>query len=93
MVKHFISASCDDERCGHAVLSSEHVAADGVHYCGRPATHKVGEEIPHDYPFPEHPELPGAKMGTHNLTVYVCCEHFGMIFGPLARQNCQQASV
>ncbi len=35
------------------------------------ATHKVGEEIPHDAPRPYG----------HNLTQYVCCLHFGMIVG------------
>ncbi len=38
---------------------------------GVPATHKVGEEIPRD-----------AKGFGHNLTQYVCCEHFGQIFRP-----------
>lgn len=40
-----------------------------------PATHKVGEELMYDSP----DEI---ALG-HNLTAYVCCKHFGMIFGPL----------
>jgi len=36
------------------------------------ATHKVGEEIPHDDPNPHR----------HNLTAYVCCLHFQQIMGP-----------
>ena len=53
--------------------------------CGAPATHKVGEEntggdwmIAGDaYSYPRH-----------NLTSYICCEHFGFIMGPLAREWC-----
>jgi hypothetical protein len=37
-----------------------------------PATHKVGEEIQHD----------DINPGRHNLTSYVCCRHFRLIFGP-----------
>lgn len=42
--------------------------------CGDAATHKVGEEILHDDPMPIR----------HNLTAYVCCDCFQMIFGPMA---------
>jgi hypothetical protein len=41
---------------------------------GVAATHKVGEEILDGAP----PEL----YMTHNLTQYICCAHFGEIFGP-----------
>ncbi len=54
------SASCRGERCS---------------VCGADATHKLGEEIMHDDPFPER----------HNLTAYVCCEHFRMVLGPATR--------
>jgi hypothetical protein len=54
-VAHFVSGSCGGERCR----------------CGRPATHKLGEEIPHDDPMPMR----------HNLTVYVCCAHFSEVVG------------
>lgn len=40
--------------------------------CDKPATHKVGEEIMWDDP---------NKM-RHNLTAYVCCDHFRAILGP-----------
>ncbi len=53
---HFISASCRGERCS---------------MCGMQATHKIGEEIPHDDPNPIR----------HNLTTYVCCDDFREIFG------------
>ena len=43
-----------------------------------PATHKVGEEILDGDPNPIR----------HNLTSYVCCDHFGQIFGRLARRMC-----
>lgn len=39
--------------------------------CRDPATHKVGEEIFADDPLPIR----------HNLTAYVCCDHFGDIMG------------
>ena len=41
--------------------------------CDKPATHKLGEEIMWDDPNPAR----------HNLTAYVCCEHWTMILGPL----------
>jgi hypothetical protein len=53
---HFVSASCEGESCS---------------ICGKPATHKVGEEIMWDDP----------QKCRHNFTAYVCCEHFQMIFG------------
>jgi hypothetical protein len=40
--------------------------------CGKPATKKVGEEILSDDPNPFR----------HNMTAYVCSEHFMMIFSP-----------
>lgn len=52
---HFVSASCAGERCR----------------CGLAATHKLGEEIPHDDPLPNR----------HNLTAYVCCAHFSEALG------------
>ena len=56
---HFVSASCNGEKCN---------------ICGEVATHKVGEEIPHDDPDPNR----------HNLTAYVCCACFVMIVGQAA---------
>jgi hypothetical protein len=53
---HFVSVSCKGTQC----------------FCGKPATHKVGEEILHDDPNPNR----------HNLTAYVCCEHFRQLMGP-----------
>lgn len=35
--RHFISATCGGEICGHEVENGS--------YCGEPATHKVGEEV------------------------------------------------
>lgn len=37
--------------------------------CGEDATNKLGEEIPYDHP----------HKNRHNLTAYVCREHFLMI--------------
>lgn len=42
--------------------------------CPSDATHKVGEEIPHDDPW----------RNRHNLTAYVCCPCFRSIMGPAA---------
>ena len=53
---HYVSDTCEGEFCT---------------LCGRPATHKVGEEIPFDDPIPMR----------HNYTAYVCCGHFKAIFG------------
>ena len=61
-MSHFVSVSCQGERCEMCIELDQD---------GRPATHKVGEEIPHDDPFPNR----------HNLTTYVCCEHFRLIMG------------
>ena len=74
-MKHFISASCGGEKCGYAVTSGDGKAS----YCLEPATHKVGEEIPHDDP----------NSNRHNYTMYVCCLHFGQIFGTAAQRNCE----
>jgi len=54
--EYFISRSCKGEICS---------------VCGKPATNKLGEEIPWDDP----------DKNRHNLTAYVCREHFKMIVG------------
>lgn len=59
---HFVSAACGGEFCDMCVELDQ----DAHH-----ATHKVGEEIPHDDPNPVR----------HNLTTYVCCQHFRLIMG------------
>ncbi len=61
---HFTAGSCRGEKCAMCYYEKMVVAA----------THKVGEEIPHDDPNPAR----------HNLTAYVCCDHFVMIVGPAA---------
>jgi hypothetical protein len=45
--------------------------------CEKKASHKVGEHIFSDDPNPMR----------HNLTAYVCCEHFGLIFGSVVPCN------
>ena len=52
---HFVSSRCNGETC----------------CCGAQATHKVGEEIPHDDPHKQR----------HNFTAYVCCACFRRIMG------------
>ena len=64
-MEHFVSKSCAGETCGICWRGL------GLH---TPASHKVGEEIPHDEP----------KIYRHNLTQYVCCLHFAQILGPAA---------
>jgi hypothetical protein len=44
---------------------------------GARPTHKIGEEIPSEEEPPRH-----------NFTAYVCCYHFGRVFGPAAREWC-----
>jgi hypothetical protein len=61
---HWVSETCRGEVCS---------------MCGQPATHKVGEEIPHDDPLPTR----------HNLTAYVCCQEFMRIMGPAATGACR----
>lgn len=65
---HFVSASCRGEHCS---------------MCSEPATHKVGEEIPHDSP---------CKGMRHNWTAYVCCACFGKIMGPTVQQWCSEVN-
>ncbi len=43
------------------------------------ATHKIGEEIAFDDP---------SDRDRHNLTQYVCCEHYARLMGPLAERGC-----
>ncbi|WGM31453.1 hypothetical protein [Brevundimonas sp. NIBR11] len=45
--------------------------------CGRPAIRKIGEEIMPDDPAPIR----------HNLTAYVCAEHFALLLGPAAARS------
>lgn len=47
--------------------------------CGRPATHKVGEE-----------DAPGYR---HNWTRYVCCECFGNLMGVVVFRWCSQGAT
>lgn len=65
---HFVSASCAGEYC---TLCRWRTKPSDPR---TPATHKVGEEILHDDP----------HQNRHNLTAYVCCACFRMIFGPAA---------
>jgi len=65
---HPVSGTCKGEIC---------------RICGQPATHKVGEEIPYDDPFPVR----------HNFTAYVCCEDFSVIFGAWAHGRIAQNPI
>lgn len=65
MIGHFVSATCKGEACA----------------CGQPASHKVGEEIPNDEPTEEWCGMKNRFADRHNLTAYVCCSHFRMLFG------------
>ena len=61
---HIVYQSCNGERC---------------QMCYEPATHKVGEEIPH--------------RDRHNFTAYVCCRCFGAIFGVVAINWCETGEM
>lgn len=65
-MEHFVSRTCQGEPCGPCHRQLVHTLA----------THKVGEEIPPDYP----------GIATHNLTQYVCCQHFREIMGMAVTQ-------
>jgi len=60
-MEHFVSVSCGGEICGMCYRERKQTV---------PATHKVGEELPDDYP-----------TMRHNATQYVCCDHFASIMG------------
>jgi hypothetical protein len=62
---HFVSLTCQGETCHFA-------DAVGIR-CGQPATHKVGEEVGSD--------APPLLRKQHNLTAYLCCDHFRLIMG------------
>ena len=62
-MEHFVSASCNGELCGMCYRED---ACSNI-----PAMHKLGEEMPYDYP-----------MVRHNATQYVCCKHFAIVVGP-----------
>jgi hypothetical protein len=46
-------------------------------WCGAPAAKKVGEEILFDDPNPDR----------HNLTRYICAEHYAQLMGPLGAKQ------
>jgi hypothetical protein len=50
-----------------------------IRNCGKDATHKVGEIILEGDPNPIR----------HNLTNYVCCRHYKMFLGTLAKMQCK----
>lgn len=56
---HFVSASLAQQVCS---------------VCGKPATHKIGEEHGSD----------DRRRIFHNLTNWLCCQHFRMVIGPAA---------
>ena len=69
-MSHFVSASCAGEFCAlHRHRDPLSLLSSRV-----PSTHKVGEEILHDDPQPVR----------HNLTAYVCCDCYRLIFGSSA---------
>jgi hypothetical protein len=77
-VKHWVSKTCEGENCS---------------LCGRPASHKVGEEIAHDALGIEAVLAQDAGdyyqiAGRHNLTAYICCRHFAALMGSTASRLC-----
>jgi hypothetical protein len=51
-------------------------------FCGQPAVKKIGEEIMFDDPNPHR----------HNLTAYVCAEHYAQIMGPAGAEQVKELS-
>ncbi len=68
----------EDERAAHPFSSS--CKGETCSVCGKPAAHKLGQEF-----------LWGENSSVHNLTAYVCCEHFCMVLGERACGLFQQA--
>jgi hypothetical protein len=64
---HFVSESCEGVKC----CAIKDFKSSPVKYCGKPAKHKLGEEMMHDDPNPNR----------HNLTQYVCCEDYVRVVG------------
>lgn len=60
MSERFVSKCCDGEKC---------------QMCGKPAEHKIAEEI--------QPDDPGSFR--HGYSAYVCHDHFVQIMGRAAR--------
>lgn len=82
MANHWTSACCRGVKCGMCFREGKTT----------PASHKVGEEFLHDMTeiVPETEIVdPYEYFVRHNLTQYVCCEHFAAIMGPLAQTWCK----
>ncbi|MBP6860705.1 MAG: hypothetical protein KBC38_04065 [Candidatus Pacebacteria bacterium] len=67
---HEVSECCEGEICH-------------INSCAKPASHKIGEEIHDDDPYP----------GRHNFTAYVCCDHLAEVFGTAAADSCAVNSL
>ncbi len=65
----------EDEQKWHRWISQS-CQGETCNMCGAPAAAKVGEEIFEDDPF----------QMRHNLTAYVCADHFRQIMGPAAER-------
>lgn len=85
MTKHENTGPYAGERCAYRegpIFDEQRNAAFVL--CGEPATHKLGEEDPsHGQPAPDV-GLRQPFVG-HNLTTYVCCEHFTRVVGLASR--------
>jgi hypothetical protein len=94
MWAHYVSPTCVGEICGYEThdMGNDSLGSHRAIICARPATHKIGEEIADDEPLPgDLKPLAGVVTAgnfRHNLTTYVCCEHFGRLFGQVAHDVC-----
>lgn len=72
----------------------------------RPARHKVAEVIDTDWPELAQQLIGAGKAGVdagatnvtvtisrHELTTFLCCEHFGVIMGAMAQEMCLAANT
>lgn len=71
-----VGADVEPTGPGHWVSAS--CRGERCSVCGKEATHKVGEEIMSDDPM--------AHVPRHNMTAYICCDHFSAIM----RSECRR---
>lgn len=87
--------SAGGEICAMILFAPNGHELDGVpQRCGKPAKHKVAEEIDTDWPTVARNILDGnievnVRLTRHELTAYLCCECFARVMGPVAAGWCQ----
>ena len=89
-MNHFVSASCGGEFCSICRKPATHkVGEEIMHdepcmYCGERYVSREIDPVRAEAAVKKCPSffhLGGPHAQRHNLTAYVCCEHFTMILG------------